>query len=86
MLIRNIIFLILELFITDVVTLWRLKITIHQRSLRKITAKIKDIYPHLTPAELICCNCRLKIYKMPSRLANQQKTPDQSEGKIIIFL
>ena len=59
-----------------------MKIAKHRvtKSLRKITQKIQDLYPHLNSNELICTACRKSIDKMPARKEN---TPHSSNGRFL---
>ena len=55
------------------------------KSLRKIIKEVKDLYPHLDPAELICCACRKKISLKHLQLKSQQKSPLLSRSKHYTF-
>ena len=53
-------------------------------SLRKISKKIQEAYPHLSEHQLICASCRIKIDKI---LADSiKKAPQLSRGRIFTFL
>ena len=53
------------------------------KGLRKITKKIKDLYPHLNMQEKICTPCRQAINaKCSEQPVDQQNTPEQEGNSL----